>query len=275
MKSRTIAKFQYDEFGSFLCKEYCKKNDLENKKHKTERLIREAMASNLPDLVKETLKKYPEYFDMHKFNLNNVLTLIDPNTIKFDKYKDNPQVNYGRLITQTNETYNKEIIEFANEMYKVFDEKDLNKYFSSNSENNISYPDKYSYIITYFGYGVKTDVYNLNFEGLDIPSEYIYDYYAGLNLVGQCLRNHPSIKEYLKEYIVEIGKYSKFRKDLSCAFSTITTTNMLKKEIPEAYEYFYNRWGAEYEKLEEKTNCKKKEKKAMCDTIEELRASIQ
>ena len=70
-------------------------------------------------------------------------------------------------------------------------------------------------------------------------------------------------------------KYQKFRKDISCAFSTITTTNMLKNEIPEAYDFFYKKWGKEYEKEDNREKDRKKaEKKAQCDKIEGLRAAI-
>jgi len=75
--------------------------------------------------------------------------------------------------------------------------------------------------------------------------------------------------------MVEYAKYKKFCKQISCAFSTITTTNMLKNEIPEAYEFFYKKYGKTYEEQDEEEKArKKKEKKAQCDQIEALRASI-
>ena len=50
---------------------------------------------------------------------------------------------------------------------------------------------------------------------------------------------------------------------------------MLKNEIPEAYDFFYKKWGKEYEKQDScEKDRKKAEKKAQCDKIEGLRAAI-
>lgn len=50
---------------------------------------------------------------------------------------------------------------------------------------------------------------------------------------------------------------------------------MLKNEIPEAYDFFYKKYGKEYEKQDSyEKDRKKAKKKAQCDKIEALRASI-
>lgn len=266
MKSRTILKYQYDDLGNFLCEEYVKKNKLKEKKAKVEEDIRIIMANDLPDLVKEAYTKYPEYFNIRKLVLQNILVLLEPNNLQYEYLANKSMAMYEKAKKNHDNKYDKEIIDFANDLYKTLDEKKLLTYNFSNSG--------YSY--SYWGYGARTQVYSITIEGFEMPSKESYDSIKDKNVIGKCIRNHPKIAEILKAYAIEVAKYTKFRKDISCAFSTITTTNMLKNEIPEAYEFFYNKWGAEYEKQDAyNIERKKGEKKAQCDKIEELRASIQ
>lgn len=96
-----------------------------------------------------------------------------------------------------------------------------------------------------------------------------------MHVIAKYMLNHPDVKEIFLNYFIEVMKFKKFKKDISCAFSTITTTNMLKNEIPEAYDFFYKKWGKEYEKQDNyEKDRKKAEKKTQCDKIEALRASI-
>lgn len=112
---------------------------------------------------------------------------------------------------------------------------------------------------SYFGYNStsKYNIFNFDFIGLEISKGC-----DDVDVIAKYALNHPEVKEIFLNYFIEAMKYLKFKKDISCAFSTITTTNMLKNEIPEAYNFFYKKWG------------KKAEKKAQCDKIEALRASI-
>ena len=84
MKSRTILKYQYNDIGNFLCEEYVKKNKLKEKKAKVEEDIRIIMANDLPDLVKEAYTKYPEYFNIRKLVLGNILVLLEPNNLQYE-----------------------------------------------------------------------------------------------------------------------------------------------------------------------------------------------
>lgn len=268
MKSRTILKYQYDELGDFLCKEYVKKNKLKEKKAKVEEDIRIIMANDLPDLVKEAYTKYPEYFNIRKLVLGNILILLESNNLQYEYLANKSMDIYEKAKKNHDNKYDKEIIDFANDLYKALDEKKLLTYNFSSSGCSYSY--------WYWGYGAMTQVYSITLEGFEMPSKESYDSTKDKNIVGKCIKNHPKIAEILKEYAIEVAKYTKFRKDISCAFSTIKTTNMLKNEIPEAYEFFYNKWGAEYEKQDAyNIERKKGDKKAQCDKIEELRASIQ
>ena len=263
MKSRTILKYQYDEIGTFLCNTYIEKNHLMEKKAEAQKKISDFMAENLPDIVKQAYKQYPDYFELKKRNIYDIARFIDANTSQY-----NPK-QPGALgkIESKKKSYSSESIEFANYIYDSLNKLDLVKYSGS----------------SYFGYNStsKYNVFNFDFIGLEISkscdtgnSRY-YNSRDDVHVIAKYALDHPEVKEIFLNYFIEVMKYLKFKKDISCAFSTITTTNMLKNEIPEAYDFFYKKWGKEYEKQD---NCekdrKKAEKKAQCDKIEGLRAAI-
>ena len=263
MKSRTILKYQYDEIGTFLCNTYIEKNHLMEKKAEAQKKISDFMAENLPDIVKQAYKQYPDYFELKKRNVYDIARFIEANTSQYDPKKP------GALgkIESKKKSYSSESIEFANYIYDSLNKLDLVKYSGS----------------SYFGYNStnKYNVFNFDFIGLEISkscdtgnSRY-YSSRDDVHVIAKYALNHPEVKEIFLNYFIEVMKYLKFKKDISCAFSTITTTNMLKNEIPEAYDFFYKKWGKEYEKQDSYEKDRKKvEKKAQCDKIEGLRAAI-
>lgn len=263
MKSRTILKYQYDEIGTFLCNTYVKKNHLLEKKAEAQKKIADLMTDNLPDIVKQAYKQYPDYFELKKRNIYDIVRFIDANTSQYDPEQP------GALgkIKNKKKNYSPESIKFANYIYDSLDKLDIVKYSGSSD----------------FGYNStsKYDIINFDFIGLEISkgcdtsdSRY-YNIRDNVHVIAKYALDHPEVKEIFLNYFIEVMKYFKFKKDISCAFSTITTTNMLKNEIPEAYDFFYKKWGKEYEKQDSyEKDRKKAEKKAQCDKIEGLRAAI-
>ena len=233
------------------------------KKAEAQKKISDFMAENLPDIVKQAYKQYPDYFELKKRNVYDIARFIEANTSQYDPKKP------GALgkIESKKKSYSSESIEFANYIYDSLNKLDLVKYSGS----------------SYFGYNStsKYNVFNFDFIGLEISkscdtgnSRY-YSSRDDVHVIAKYALNHPEVKEIFLNYFIEVMKYLKFKKDTSCAFSTITTTNMLKNEIPEAYDFFYKKWGKEYEKQDSYEKDRKKvEKKAQCDKIEGLRAAI-
>ena len=263
MKSRTILKYQYDDIGKFLCETYVKKNHLLEKKAEAQKKIADLMAENLPDLVKQAYKQYPDYFQLKMRKIYDISRFLDANTSQYDP------AQYCALdkIESKKRNYTPESIEFANYIYDSLDKLDLTKYLGS----------------SYFGYGgiSNMNAYDFDFIGLEISkgrdtgNSSCYNSRDDIHVIAKYALGHPEVKEIFLNYFIELMKYQKFRKDISCAFSTITTTNMLKNEIPEAYEFFYKKYGKEYEKQDSyEKDRKKAEKKAQCDKIEGLRAAI-
>ena len=263
MKSRTILKYQYDDIGKFLCETYVKKNHLLEKKAEAQKKIADLMAENLPDLVKQAYKQYPDYFQLKKRKIYDISRFLDANTSQYDP------AQYCALdkIENKKRNYTPESIEFANYIYDSLDKLDLTKYLGS----------------SYFGYGgiSNMNAYDFDFIGLEISkgrdtgNSSCYNSRDDIHVIAKYALDHLEVKEIFLNYFIELMKYQKFRKDISCAFSTITTTNMLKNEIPEAYEFFYKKYGKEYEKQDSyEKDRKKAEKKAQCDKIEGLRAAI-
>ena len=257
MKSRTILKYQYDEIGTFLCNTYIEKNHLMEKKAEAQKKISDFMAENLPDIVKQAYKQYPDYFELKKRNIYDILRFVDANTSQYDP----KEPGYLAKIENKKRNYTPESVEFANYIYDSLNKLGLVKYSSS----------------SYFGYRTsKYNVFNFDFIGLEISKGCNNDNSRdSVHVISKYALNHPEVKEIFLNYFIEAMKYLKFKKDISCAFSTITTTNMLKNEIPEAYDFFYKKWGKEYEKQDSyEKDRKKAEKKAQCDKIEGLRAAI-
>ena len=263
MKSRTILKYQYDDIGKFLCETYVKKNHLLEKKAEAQKKIADLMAENLPDLVKQAYKQYPDYFQLKRRKIYDISRFLDANTSQYDP------AQYCALdkIESKKRNYTPESIEFANYIYDSLDKLDLTKYLGS----------------SYFGYGgiSNMNAYDFDFIGLEISkgrdtgNSSCYNSRDDIHVIAKYALGHQEVKEIFLNYFIELMKYQKFRKDISCAFSTITTTNMLKNEIPEAYDFFYKKWGKEYERQDSYEKDRKKvEKKAQCDKIEGLRAAI-
>ena len=263
MKSRTILKYQYDDIGKFLCETYVKKNHLLEKKAEAQKKIADLMAENLPDLVKQAYKQYPDYFQLKRRKIYDISRFLDANTSQYDP------AQYCALdkIESKKRNYTPESIEFANYIYDSLDKLDLTKYLGS----------------SYFGYGGITNMnaYDFDFIGLEISkgrdtgNSSCYNSRDDIHVIAKYALGHQEVKEIFLNYFIELMKYQKFRKEIYCAFSTITTTNMLKNEIPEAYEFCYKKYGKEYEKQDSyEKDRKKAEKKAQCDKIEGLRAAI-
>lgn len=263
MKSRTILKYQYDEIGTFLCNTYIEKNHLMEKKAEAQKKISDFMAENLPDIVKQAYKQYPDYFELKKRSFYDITRFIDANTSQYDP----EQPGALSKIESKKKNYSPESIEFANYIYDSLNKLDLVKYSG----------------LSYFVYNStsKYNIFNFDFIGLEISkncdtsnSRY-HNSRDDVDVITKYALSHPEVKEIFLNYFIEAIKYLKFKKDISCVFSTITTTNMLKNEIPEAYDFFYKKWGKEYEEQDSyEKDRKKAEKKAQCDKIEDLRAAI-
>lgn len=254
MKSRQITKGQYDEIGTFLATEYVRKNKLVEKHNEMQKKIDDIMVKDLPDIVRDAYKQYPNYFVLGKYNCS-FSNMIDARTDE-------------RYRSYSGSYYPQYRIDLANKMWNFLKEKGI--------QNDITGWSHYGHNIS----GVNLEY--VNFVGLQIA-----DHNSNLNSLGyrynssdmlSCLKfmsEHEEVVNIVLEYMGEYAKYKKFCKQISCAFSTITTTNMLKNEIPEAYEFFYKKYGKTYEEQDEEEKArKKKEKKAQCDQIEALRASI-
>ena len=264
MKSRTILKYQYEDIARFLCNTYIEKNHLIEKKAETQKKISDFMMENLPDIVKQAYKQYPDYFELKKRSFYDIKRFTDPNTSQYDPKKSG---SLGKILSKKN-SYTPESIEFANYIYDSLNKLDLAKYLGA----------------SYFGYNyfIKGNIFGFDFIGIKISKDCdnnnndpYHNIYKDIHVIAKYMLSHPEVKEIFLNYFIELMKFQKFRKDISCAFSTITTTNMLKNEIPEAYDFFYKKWGIEYEKQDNyEKDRKKMEKKAQCDKIEALRASI-
>ena len=260
MKSRSILKSEYDEMGMFLCGEYIKKHELKEKQEATEHAITKLMLEDLPDIVAQAYKEYPKYFNLCTINMTSLTSIIEANTVSFDK--DNCNEEY---IERKRKKFHDSSIEYANDLYEKLKELNLEKYYNDDDA------------IGTWGFYVQDAKHlnEMNFKGLQIEDSSIYLYCEDrINYICDHIKKNPSLGKVLSNYVVEYVKYLKFRKDLSCVFSTITTTNMLKSELPEAYEFFYNTWGKKYEKQDEYDKVKKNPKKVQCDAIEGLRASL-
>lgn len=259
MKSRTILKSEYDEMGVFLCEEYLKKHELHKKQKELQRKLTKLAIDDLPDIVAQAYKEYPNYFQLCCINVNTITYFVEANTRKYD---ENSQY-YTKWIKDNSERYQKNTIDFANFVYDKLKKLGLEKYYKDST----------------WGYYVRnaSQFNTIKFEGLQVKNEddFRYDAPQKINYLCNYMKEHPGMEELVADYIAEYVKYLKFRKDISCAFGTITTTNMLKNELPEAYEYFYIKWGKKYERQDEEYDkTKKKLKKAQCDKIEGLRAAI-
>lgn len=167
---------------------------------------------------------------MKKRNIYDILRFVDANTSQYDP----KEPGYLAKIENKKRNYTPESVEFANYIYDSLNKLGLVKYSGS----------------SYFGYRTsKYNVFNFDFIGLEISKSCNNDNSRdSVHVISKYALNHPEVKEIFLNYFIEAMKYLKFKKDISCAFSTITTTNMLKNEIPEAYDFFYKKWGKEYEK---------------------------
>lgn len=200
MKSRTILKYQYDEIGTFLCNTYVEKNHLLEKKAEAQKKIADLMTDNLPDIVKQAYKQYPDYFELKKRNIYDIARFIDANTSQYDPEQP------GALgkIESKKKNYSPESIEFANYIYDSLDKLDLVKYSGS----------------SYFGYNStsKYDIINFDFIGLEISkgcdtsdSRY-YNSRDNVHVIAKYALDHPEVKEIFLNYFIEVMKYLKFKR---------------------------------------------------------------
>lgn len=279
MKSRQILKGQYDEIGTFLCNEYLKKHDLFKLNGECNKKVSDLMNEDMPDLVKQAYKAYPGYFELKKFSANNLEQLFNYHTIdKSEKQIKDFKYKYDGQISPF---WSEKRENVSDIIYTKLKEKGLEKAFSRyqpyHSDIRIEDGTKNKYGLTRKS---DYDLAKLTFFAIPLgaitesDSNNYYDSTAYLKLV-EYLGDHPAIIDIIVDYMIEYGKYRQFCAQLSCAFTTITTTNMLKNEIPEAYKFFYDKYGKEYEEQDaQESKLKKKEKKAQCDKIEALRASL-
>lgn len=279
MKSRPILKGQYDEIGTFLCNEYLKKHDLFKLNEECNKKVSDMMNEDMPDLIKQAYKAYPDYFDLKKFSIDNLEQLFYYRTIgKTEKQINQIKYKYDGHVSPF---WSKKREEVSDIIYTKMREKGLEKCFSryqpyhADIKIETNKKDKY-------GTTIKSDydLATLTFFAIPISGiteSDISNYYDSMEYrkLVEYLGDHLNILDVIVDYMIEYGKYRQFCAQLSCAFTTITTTNMLKNEIPEAYKFFYDKYGAEYEEQDaEEAKRKKKEKKVQCDKIEALRASL-
>lgn len=279
MKSRQILKGQYDEIGTFLCNEYLKKHDLFKLNEECNKKVSDLMNEDMPDLVKQAYKAYPGYFELKKFSTNNLQQLFEYHTI--DKSTQQIKDLRFRYNGEGSPYWSKKREEVSDIIYTKLKVKGLEKSFSryqpyhANVKVETEEMNKYGKV-TKSDYDLATlKFFAIPLGGIsDSDSNNYYDSMAYRKLI-EYLGDHPAILDVIVDYMIEYGKYRQFCAQLSCAFTTITTTNMLKNEIPEAYKFFYDKYGKEYEEQDaEEASRKKKEKKAQCDKIEALRASL-
>ena len=276
MKSRTILKSQYDEIGTFLCDQYLAKHDLYKMKKDTQEKLSSLMNDELPKLVKEACEQYPEYFDIKTFKVSNFGNLFEYHTI------DKCGTSIKRLRTiwdgSPNACWSQKREEVSDVIYSKLKENGVHDIWGSYLPYNAS---RKKVVIDGKEKTISdSDLRSIDFTAIplsnivDTSSQSFYDSVSYRSLV-EYLGDHPAILDVITDYLIEYGKYVKFVKSLSCVFSTVTTTNMLKNEIPEAYDYFYSKYGERYEKEDKmKEEKNKKQKKAQCDNIEAVRASI-
>lgn len=279
MKSRQILKGQYDEIGTFLCNEYLKKHDLFKLNEECNKKVSDLMNEDMPDLVKQAYKAYPGYFELKKFSTNNLQQLFEYHTI--DKSTQQIKDLRFRYNGEGSPYWSKKREEVSDIIYTKLKVKGLEKSFSryqpyhANVKVETEEMNKYGKV-TKSDYDLATlKFFAIPLGGIsDSDGNNYYDSMAYRKLI-EYLGDHPAILDVIVDYMIEYGKYRQFCAQLSCAFTTITTTNMLKNEIPEAYKFFYDKYGKEYEEQDaEEASRKKKEKKAQCDKIEALRASL-
>lgn len=280
MKSRQILKGQYDEIGTFLCNEYLKKHDLFKLNDECNKKVSDLMNEDMPDLVKQAYNAYPGYFELKKFSTKNLQRLFDYHTIdKSEKQINRLKYNYDGQVSQF---WSKKREEVSDIIYTKMKEKGLEKSFSHYQPYHANIKIECAKVNKY-GMSTKDDYDLATLTFFAIPLGVItesdgnnyYDNSAAYLKLVEYLGDHPAILDVIVDYMIEYGKYRQFCAQLSCAFTTITTTNMLKNEIPEAYKFFYDKYGKEYEEQDaEEAGRKKKEKKAQCDKIEALRASL-
>lgn len=270
MKSRTILKYQYDEIGGFLCDQYLKKHDLFKKKKEYEKKVKDILMASAPDLIVEAYKKYPEYFitssvciSRDRFSSLFEQYTIDRKQVDIDYFRYK-KCYYGKEKNEYNSQKREEISNYIYTKLKDLKILDTIKYmYKAYSSKEYHDGELMEFNISGFGLG------NIIEDG-----NYRYMSYKNILPVCEWLCDHKDVTDIIIEYLVELSKYLKFVQGLSCAFATITTTNMLKNEIPEAYKFFYDKYGKEYEEQDLAAENKKKEKKSQCDQIEALRASI-
>lgn len=279
MKSRQILKGQYDEIGTFLCNEYLKKHDLFKLNEECNKKVSDLMNEDMPDLVKQAYKAYPGYFELKKFSTNNLQQLFEYHTI--DKSTQQIKDLRFRYNGEGSPYWSKKREEVSDIIYTKLKVKGLEKSFSryqpyhANVKVETEEMNKYGKV-TKSDYDLATlKFFAIPLGGIsDSDGNNYYDSMAYRKLI-EYLGDHPAILDVIVDYMIEYGKYRQFCAQLSCAFTTITTTNMLKNVIPEAYKFFYDKYGKEYEEKDaEEASRKKKEKKAQCDKIEALRASL-
>lgn len=264
MKSRTILKSQYELLGKFLCKKYVEKNKLLEKKKEAQKKITDLLVKDYPDIVRQAYEAYPGYFVLQNFEVLYLPGIMEACTesIKQDVYHE-------QRVNRVKSEYSENTISIANEIWKNLVDKGFTNGFG------VYLPYRAEYYI-------ESEINKFSFNGINVKDldniTYSNDW---INVLGDTIfgMRNPEIGEEMKniivEWVVEIAKYNMYKKSLSCAFSTITTTNMLKYEIPEAYAYFYEQYGEQYEKEDaERDKRNKSEKKQQCDNIEFIRASI-
>lgn len=274
MKSRQILKGQYDELGKFMCNQYLKKHDLFKLKEEIQKKVSDLMNEEMPDLVKQAYKTYPDYFELKTFQATNLFRLFEMHSDD----KSDSQIRDDRFDYSGHQRSNwsQKRVDASNYIYRKLKEKGLEGAYRSylpyhaetiyDPDTNIRKSDSELSSLSFFAVPLGNICESNSNQYWDSDEwRYLIEY----------LGEHQNILDVVVEYLIEYGKYLNFVKSLSCAFTTITTTNMLKNEIPEAYEYFYSKYGKEYEELDKREAAsKKKEKKAQCDKIEALRASL-
>lgn len=276
MKSRPIFKGQYDELGTFLCTEYLKKHDLFKIKEEIQKKVSDMMNEEMPDLVKQAYKAYPGYFELKTFQATNLFRLFEMHSDD----KSDSQIREYRFDYSGHQRSNwsQKRVDTSNYIYRKLKEKGLEAAYGSyqpyhaetiyDPDTNIIKSDSELSSLSFFAVPLG------NICESNDNQYWYWDSDEWRKLI-EYLGEHQNILDTVIEYLIEYGKYRNFVKSLSCAFATITTTNMLKNEIPEAYEYFYSKYGKEYEEQDKREAAsKKKKKKAQCDKIEALRASL-
>lgn len=175
-------------------------------------------------------------------------------------YYDNSEVK--KIVEEANKEWQEEVNrDIPNELYKIQEKYpkaiattkcNINLRYESNTKRNswFVWPDLNANEVIY-GFRYTSKIWPCSKDFMNLLMEYNTELY--FKIVNNIL---PALNDI-----------DKFANDLECALNSISTVNMLKNEMPEAYKIYVDIYGEPEAYCSSKnTNSKK------CDNIEKVRA---